>query len=264
MHLLIGSREDEASMAIASAVLEMFNFEPSNETSGILKHEDYLFSYIDNKHLYLDNFNEQFGSIINSVDDVIFLSKHSSKADIKSLTVHPTGNFSEAKLGGRENRLSMSDPGKMSSTLRAMTELYSGNVFSVTYEATHHGPLLDIPNFFIEIGTTKEQWQDREALETVVKSLLTNNGKQKDTFVGIGGGHYMPKITKYSVENSVDMGHMIPKHALENISESMVEQAVQKTPGCKGFIMDKKGVKSHGKKVIKEYADISSLEIIVV
>ncbi len=251
-------------MSIASAVLDMYSFEPREETPGILGHKDYLFSYIDNKHLYLDNFSELYGSLKKNIDDVIFLSKHSSKADIKSLTVHPTGNFSEAKLGGREKKLSVTDPGKMSATLRAMNELYKGDVFSVTYEATHHGPLLDIPNFFIEIGTTKDQWENRDALETVVKGLLSENGASREAFVGAGGGHYMPKITSYSIENSVDMGHMIPKHAFENITESMIGQSVEKTPGCKGFILDKKGVKSHGKQLIREYADISGLEVITV
>lgn len=264
MHFLIASREDKASMSIASAVLDLYSFEPVENYPGILKHGDYLFSYIDMKHLYLDNFGELFGSLKEKIDDVIFLSKHSSKADIKSLTVHPTGNFSEAKLGGRERKLSMTDPGKMSSTLRAMNELYSGDLFSVTYEATHHGPLMDIPNFFIEIGTTKDQWEDRDALETVVKGLLAENGKSNDTYVGAGGGHYMPKITKYSIDNSVDMGHMIPKHAFEVIDESILEQAVQKTPGCKGFIMDKKGVKSQGKQLLREYTDINGLELIIV
>lgn len=251
-------------MSIASAVLDMFNFEGQDDNPGILRHGDYFFSYIDTKHLYLDNFSELFGHMEKDIDDVIFLSKHSSKADIKSLTVHPTGNFSEAKLGGREKRLSMTDPGKMSATLRAMDDLYRGDVFSVTYEATHHGPLLDVPNFFIEIGTTKEQWEDREALETVVRGLLSDNGSSNEAFVGAGGGHYMPKITRYSIENSVDMGHMIPKHAFEGITEGMIGQAVDRTPGCKGFILDRKGVKSHGKQLIREYADIAGLEVIVV
>lgn len=264
MHLLIGSREDEASMSIASAVLDMFNFEPEEGYPEVMRHKDYLFSFIEKKHLYMDNFEELFGSMKESIDDVIFLSRHSSKADIKSLTVHPTGNFSEAMLGGREKRLSMSDPTKMSSTLRAMDQIYSGDVFSVTYEATHHGPLLDIPNFFIEIGTTKEQWENREALETVATALLSENGNGNPAFVGAGGGHYMPKITKYSLENSVDMGHMISKHALENINEGLIKQSVEKTPGCKGFIMDRKGVKSMAKQQIREFADIYGMEIILV
>lgn len=264
MHLIIASREDEASMAIAGTLLGRFNFRESGAFPGLLAYENYLFSYIEKKHLYLDNFSELFGNLEKDIDDVIFLSRHSSQADIKSLTVHPTGNFSDAKLGGRERKLSMSDPAKMSSTLRLMSEYYKGGLFSVTFEATHHGPLLDIPNFFIEIGTTKEQWEDPEALETVVTSIVSENGNGSGAFVGAGGGHYMPKITKYSIENSVDMGHMISKHALGHVDENLISQAVSKTPGCKGFILDRKGVKSNSKQQFRDYADINNLEIIMV
>lgn len=265
MHLIIASREDEASMSIAAALLEKFSFSESSRGKDLLEYRNYLFTYIDMKHLYLDNFCTTYEKLKEEIQDVIFLSKHSSKADIKSLTVHPTGNFSEAKLGGTERMLSVSDPQKMSSTLRLMNEFYSGRTFSVTYEATHHGPLLNIPNFFIEIGTTKEQWENPEALNTVIGALIEErNGRTRDAFVGAGGGHYMPKITKYSIDNDIDMGHMISKHALENIDDDLIIQSVKKTPNCKGFLMDKKGIKSEAKQKIRNYADSNGLETIIV
>lgn len=263
MHLIIASREDEASMSIASSLLSGFDFSESSLGDGILQYNNYLFTYIEKKHLYLENFCSLYPALQDKVQDVIFLSRHSSQADIKSLTVHPTGNFSEAKLGGKEKTLSVSDPGKMSSTLRLMSEYYHGNVFSVTYEATHHGPFMNVPNFFIEIGTTSAQWEDREALDTVISSLIEErNGHSGASFVGVGGGHYMPKVTKYSVDNGVDVGHMIPKHALENIDPELISQSVEKTPGCKGFLMDRKGVKSDAKQKISDFADRNALEII--
>ncbi len=264
MHLILASREDEASMSIAGRLLETVDFSEHNDFENIKVHGDYFFSYIDVKHLYLENFNELFGNFKDKIEDIIFLSRHSSKADIKSLTVHPTGNFNGALLGGREKKLSLSDPGKMTSTLRAMNEFYGGSVFSVTFEATHHGPLLDIPNFFIEIGTTEQQWKDPEALDTVVHSILEPNGQKFPTFVGAGGGHYMPKVTKYAIENQVDIGHMISKHSLEGITESMIQQSVEKTPDCRGFVIDKKGVKSEAKQLIMGMADDLGLEIITV
>lgn len=264
MHLIIGSREDEASMSMSRHLLGTVDFSPWDQAPGVLQHGDYLFSYIDGKHLYLDSFSDAFGNIQDRIEDVIFLSKHSSSADIKSLTVHPTGNFGEAKLGGRPGKLSVSNPARMSSTLRAMNELYSGPDFSVTFEATHHGPLMEIPNFFIEIGTTKEQWENTEALDTVVKSLFSDPHPGNGSFVGAGGGHYMPKVTRYCIDNNVDIGHMISKHALENATEELIGQAVEKTPGCRGFVLDRKGVKSAAKQMFREYSDINGLEIILV
>ncbi len=264
MHLILASREDEASMSMAGRLLETVDFRGYPDYDGLLAHGDFLFSYIEVKHLFLENFDQLFGSLSERVSDVIFLSRHSSKADIKSLTVHPTGNFNGALLGGREKRLSMSDPGKMTSTLRAMNQIYSGSTFSVTFEATHHGPLLDMPNFFIEIGTTEAQWKDDEALDTVVQSIMSPVKQGLPSYVGAGGGHYMPKVTRYAIENDVDVGHMISKHALEEISESMLLQSIEKTPNCKGFIVDRKGVKSQAKQLISSISDQFSLETILV
>ncbi len=264
MHLILASREDEASMSMAGRLLETVDFRNYTGYDGVLAHGNFLFSFIDVKHLFLENFDQLFGSLREKISDVIFLSRHSSKADIKSLTVHPTGNFNGALLGGREKRLSMSDPGKMTATMRAMNQIYRGSTFSVTFEATHHGPLLDIPNFFIEIGTTEAQWKDTDALDTVVQSIMAPVTQRLPSYVGAGGGHYMPKVTRYAMENDVDVGHMISKHALEEINESMFLQSIEKTPNCKGFIVDRKGVKSQAKQLISSVCDQFGLEVILV
>lgn len=264
MHLILASREDPASMSMARYLLDKVEFNPPEDSDGLYTHGDYVFSYIGEKHLYLKDFNSIVDGNASRVEDVIFLSKHSSRADIKSLTVHPTGNFSDAMLGGEPEHLSMSDPAKMSSALRAMSDSYNGTEFSVTFEATHHGPLLEVPNFFIEIGTTEKQWEDREALETVISAIFSESTAGKSSFVGAGGGHYMPKVTKYALENGVDVGHMISKHALESISEEMIMQSVMKTPGCRGFIIDRKGVKSAPRQKLKDIAEREGLEIITV
>ncbi len=264
MHLILASREDEASMSMASRLLETFDFREFEGQDGVRSHGDYLFSYIGVKHLYLENFGQLYAGIRDRVKDIIFLSRHSSKADIKSLTVHPTGNFNGALLGGREKKLSMSDPGKMTSTLRAMNQIYGGSLFSVTFEATHHGPLLNIPNFFIEIGTTEAQWKDPDALDCVIHAIMKPETVGYPAFVGAGGGHYMPKVTRYALENQIDIGHMISKHALEDITESMIIQSIEKTPSCKGFVIDRKGVKSQAKQLISGISDQLGLEMVMV
>ena len=72
----------------------------------------------------------------------------------------------------------------------------------------------------------------------------------------------MPKITEYFLKNDINLGHMIPKYALDSITEEMIVQAVEKTPGCKGFLMDKKGTKAPARDLIKKVADLRELEII--
>ena len=258
-HLIVSSNADDASKVMADHILESFSFEKN--TDGVLHYKDYILVRIEEKHLFMNDLPSVVLPLRPNIKDIIFLSKHSSSADIKSITVHPTGNFSSADLGGLPGKLSESDPEKMSSALRAMKESYSGEYFSVTFEATHHGPLLTIPNYYIEIGTSEREWTRGDALDLIMEGVFTESNNF-DNFVGIGGGHYMPKITEYFYRNSLNMGHMISKHSLEGITEELLKQSVMKTRNCKGFIMDNKGTKSVAKSMVEKVADELSLEII--
>jgi len=41
------------------------------------------------------------------LESVIFLSKHSAESGVLALTCHCTGNFSEAKFGGKERQVAI-------------------------------------------------------------------------------------------------------------------------------------------------------------
>ena len=71
---------------------------------------------------------------------IIFLSRHSSKAKVNSITVHPVGNFSSNDVGGVQRDIAISCPEIQSSVLRKMNETYHGDRYQITFEATHHGP----------------------------------------------------------------------------------------------------------------------------
>ena len=259
--LLIASRSDEASKSMLDYILEKEKFTQSN-SDKIMANGNFLLAVFDERHLYLDNIEQFLNDNRMEAKGVIFLSRHSSKADIKSITVHPTGNFAGALLGGKPGTLTVSYPVAMSASLRYLKENFKGDNFEITFEATHHGPLLNKMNYYIEIGTTEKQWKDTEALEVVRGAIFNREDRDYDTFVGIGGGHYMPKITEYFLKNNINMGHMIPKYALDSITEDMIIQAVEKTPGCKGFLMDKKGTKAPARDLIKKISDERKLEII--
>ena len=69
--------------------------------------------------------------------------------------------------------------------------------------------------------------------------------------------HYnisLPSCFPQRVEN------VCPHNALDSITEEMIVQAVEKTPGCKGFLMDKKGTKAPARDLIKKVADLRELE----
>ncbi|WP_287954882.1 D-aminoacyl-tRNA deacylase [Acidiplasma sp.] len=254
MILIIASEQDGASTAMAKKLLEIFPFERTGESE--YKYGDYTLMFIKELHIYSNL------TIHDNVSTVIFLSKHSSSAGVKSLTVHPIGNFREAALGGKSNIIVMSDPEYMSASLRYIKNNYNDNHFEVTFEATHHGPYLEKPSFFIEIGTTESEWSRENIQEIMVSSIINPEIKKYKNFVGVGGGHYAPKISEYFFENDINIGHIIPKYVHDTVSLEEIENAVIKTPLCSGFLMDSHGTKARVKSMIEDVADRYSLEII--
>lgn len=260
MHLIIASTADRASTSMSSYILDNVSFKEEGDNTFI--HGDYRLKIIEERHLNFDTVPQSENGVSPEVTDITFLSSHSSSAEIKSLTVHPTGNFADAKLGGKARTLARSSPETMTPALRMLWESYGGDGFEITLESTHHGPCIEIPNYYIEIGTTEKEWKDRSALEAVKEAVFSDSAKDSANFVGVGGGHYMPKVTKYALNNEINVGHLISKHDHDIITREQIEEAVDKTGNCRGFIMDRKGSRGPVRAMIKEIADDRNLEII--
>ena len=60
----------------------------------------------------------------------------------------------------------------------------------------------------------------------------------------------------------MNIGHVISKHRLIEINREGILQAVERTPECKGFIVDKKGTKSEPMELVRSTAEEKGLEII--
>ena len=259
--LVLESAQDPASVSIATFLQEKLSFSPTYNSSLFKAGEIYLLK-TGKKHLYFDNIDEEISKLDLNIETLIFLSKHSSQAKINSLTVHATGNFSEASLGGKPGQLSFADPGNMTSALRIMKGLPVED-FSITFEATHHGPLTMIPSFFIEIGTESKDWENRDALHTVTQAIMNCRDNGEGGFIGIGGGHYSPKITEYVLQNTINIGHIVPKHNHENLNTSTLKQASERTKSFRGIVMDKKGTRGPVREIVKKFVDEISCELIV-
>ncbi len=203
--------------------------------------------------------------LIGNDDKVlVFLSRHSSTAKVDSITVHPVGNFSGNDIGGRERNISRSAPEIQTAILRKMNEVYSGGKYQVTFEATHHGPESNNRIIFAEIGTTPENWTDNEALRTLFLGVRDAIPANYPNFVGAGGGHYAPKFSSYVLKENINIGHVISKFRMDEISNDEIKMAVEKTEKCRGFVVDKKGIKSAGMSMVREVADQLSLEVITI
>src|SRR2546422_4446712 len=157
MLLLVASAPDIASMAQHRALLGLGDWKDAGRLGAhpVLRNGDSLLATIPDLHLYHDGVDKEAETSLGvRPEAVVFLSKHRSESGTPSLTVHPLGNFGKADLGGRAGALVPAAPQRMTVTLRAVRRGTEGMGYAVTFEATHHGPFLTTPAFFIEAGST--------------------------------------------------------------------------------------------------------------
>ena len=240
-------------------------------------YQDFSVAVSDTEHLYLEGVDELVAEITGELPAfIIFPSKHSSDMKIKSLTIHPTGKFREAEFGGKEGEFSGSTPYYQSFALRTLNTLWKGfpssmeglfrdvgelskgrlKDFSVSFEATHHGPLVKTPAFFIEIGSTETEWELRKPAmllaaviyRTIREWKAGSQGRAKSDEVverrvgiGVGGGHYTPRFTKFTIQENYDFGHIVPGYACERLNGTLCRKLLEGTPGARTIFV-------HGKK----------------
>jgi D-aminoacyl-tRNA deacylase len=153
---VICSAPDLASQNIKNHLLNLKEWEnlslPENSGfSAARKSRDGKFRLveIEEMHVFQDGLDKKLEAAGLSASLIIFASKHRSKEEVNSLTVHCTGNPSEeARLGGRPKTLAVSSPAAMKSILREMKQLAEGKnlKYDVTLEVTHNGPTeLSVP-----------------------------------------------------------------------------------------------------------------------
>ena len=250
--LLVATRKDEASMNIFNALKSLPVWtEQSNavdtagsgsETNDVTlttfdKKGNMFYLWLqDSPLLSLDCANEQFSSkypqfasssCSTSIDDIIFLSKHSAASGKRALTVHPIGipwltPQEQEQYGGKSGKCVPPHSHishlyrKLYSEIKCMdkTEKYQ-----VTLEGTHHGPYAEVPCCFVEIGSTEHDWGEEEAgaiwakclsehFDFQTTSAMSENGEifieemdqleasssRTYAIMTIGGGHYVPKL----------------------------------------------------------------------
>jgi D-aminoacyl-tRNA deacylase len=193
----------------------------------------------------------------------IFLSRHRSKMEEPSLTVHPIGNYAEAEFGGKPRTLVLAAPRMMTHLLRLIKKNLEGTTlpYKVCFEVTHHGPYLQIPTFFAEVGSTETQWRQPEPAAVIAQSLLElfHDHLYEDEYphttpvvLGIGGGHYAPRFTEVAFQKNVAFGHMIASYHIDagTIDWEMLDQSLRTTPDVHGVYLHKKALK---KSQVTEY-----------
>ncbi|MEK6882551.1 MAG: D-aminoacyl-tRNA deacylase [Nanoarchaeota archaeon] len=173
---------------------------------------------------------------INKYDFIIFASKHQSESKEKTLSVHTIGNWREANYGGERKKVSLSSAILFKQTLQELNKNYQESSlrdFSVTMEATHHGPLIGKPSLFIEIGSTILEWENLKAGFVIAKTIsnIIQNFKYNqynEVAIAIGGPHYCPNFNKIQLKSNIAISHIISSYALP-ADELMIQEALSKT-----------------------------------
>jgi D-aminoacyl-tRNA deacylase len=235
VRFLVASNGDEAGLHQREELLRLASWSPDEPFDGrdAWRLRDMILLTIPEVHLNRDHLDRDLESSYDErVDLVVYLSKHRSESGRPSLTVHPIGNPGAAEFGGQPETLVPSAARWMTAALRRLRQTGRGLPYEVTFEATHHGPYLTSPTFFIEQGSTEREWEDREASRAIARVLIDLRPLDGPVAVGIGGGHYMPRHTDLALRKKIAFGHLLATYALEKGGPGVLEQAVERTEGA--------------------------------
>ncbi|MBU2616946.1 MAG: hypothetical protein KKB79_03130 [Nanoarchaeota archaeon] len=216
--LVVASKKDKAGMNIISHLTQI------GHNNICLVEEDMVYT----ENLDLD--------ILNSADFVIFASKHVSESGKKTLSVHAPGNWRSADFGGVRGKVCKTSALFMKQIFERLNnnaKEFNLNNYKVALEVTHHGPLIDKPCLFIEIGSSENEWSDRKAGFVIAKTIVETienleENPYNEVAIAIGGPHYCPNFNSIQLKSNVAISHIIPQYAFP-LTEDMVEEAIKKT-----------------------------------
>lgn len=199
-------------------------------------------------------------------DLAIFASRHESESGMPCLTVHFPGNISEARHGGETGRVSMAAALYMKKALRSLSRHGQGLPLEVTVEATHHGPLTDVPCFFIEIGSRHPEWINREAGKAVAEAILEaikEPPQPGPVALGLGGPHYSRGFTKLLLNTEFSLSHIVPKHQIKVLDDEVFESLLPRSePIPKLAILDWKGIRGEERRSVLASLERIGLEYV--
>jgi D-aminoacyl-tRNA deacylase len=257
MILLVASNRDIASLNIKEQILKNY---PFHKTEQIFHESPTFTADMTGKNVTLITLNEESVKAQSLPEQfpqanlIVFISRHSSQSGKPTLSVHTPGNLGDAQLGGLPRTISVSPALSMQNALKAFLH-YKEELcldYEVSFECTHHGPSLNVPAMFVELGSSEVQWRDSKAAEAVAHAAMSAisefSASHHSAVLGIGGTHYNQKFTLMALMGEAVFGHIIPKYAVSQVDAAMLLQCVEKTlEKVPLAILDWKGIKSEDK-----------------
>ena len=271
MNLIIASEKDTASINLRDRLLEMSSWIESgsfdnnemwtiSEDYGDFCRKGTQLITIQDLHIYAEGIDKKWQKKNNKkIDNIVFLSRHKAASGRPSLTVHPIGNWGNADYGGKEAEVSGATPGWMTGLLLKIRENRIDG-YDVCFEATHHGPFLQTPTMFLEIGSSESEWEKKEPARALIKSLLELQHADGIRVIGIGGGHYTPRFTEAAFSHEVCFGHMVANYGVSVLTSSLIKKAIVSSE-AEGIYFHRKGMKKDEYRKWKLWAEENQIKV---
>jgi len=265
--LLVCSETDIPSVNMKSQLLKKREWQDIGTfgNSNFIENGGTVMMTTPDLHIHIEDIDQRVADAGISVDEVVFMSRHSAASGEAALTVHPIGNFHENKFGGKERTLVRSNPALMTDALRKIVKYNDMENFKVCFEVTHHGPWLERPTFFIEIGSDERNWGNEKAADILSNVLLNMEPNGYDAAVGVGGGHYAPRFTEVALGFKINFGHMLPNYQIEGAGDEDIVRMVRDacTASDTGLVyIHRKSMKGEEEKRISELIASAGFELI--
>lgn len=262
---IISSEKDLASINIRNNLINNFNFQKSHEKfdNNNIYH---LKTGYNNAGLYLISdeliYADDLDKKINA-DFFVFASRHVSKENTPAFTAHSIGNWGRAEFGGKANTLCPSSAILLKKAFLGLVESAKGKRgYETALEATHHGPFIEKPALFMEIGSTEREWADEDngriISNAIIKSIKDCEYAERNdkTAIGLGGTHYCNNFAKIIQRKNIAFSYICPKHSLEKLDGHMLNEAVSKTKEkADFFVLDWKGLGQEKQRIVKLLQD---------
>ena len=279
--IIVSSTKDPASINIKERLFEQTKWNEFDTFNGlpVFTHSamnDVIILTINDRKIRHEHLDIEIRSNLGIEPTLVFfISRHTSKMKKPTLTVHPIGNYQDARFGGKSNTLVPPSPKMMAHLLRQIKKnLQLTNLhYHVCYEVTHHGPYLGVPTLFVEVGSTEEEWIKKEPATIIAQSILelldqyhceADFSHTIPVLVGIGGGHYAPRFTDVVFEKNVAFGHMIPSYHIDNdkMPIELFENALSSTKDLTAIYLDKKALKKSQVTAFKQWFHNKDIPVI--
>jgi D-aminoacyl-tRNA deacylase len=284
--LILVSGGDVASTNQAKELLKLADWDSLDSVEG---HQAYSFKHarmwwIEDGCLWEDDLDKRWAKATGETPtEVIFPSRHSAASGNASLTLHPIGTMQIPPneipdYGGRAGDCPPPNP-RIAAWWRELNRVASElDEFDLSLETTHHGPWIETPSLFIEIGSTSETWGHKEAAKLLAGIIHRGLGLDDSVGLGVwngqgrvvvtlGGGHYAPRGNLLASHEGIWIGHMLATYALpfsknevgevSGMWENSIRKAIAATklgfPGGEVVCsMDKKAFKGWQRQAIRD------------